>query len=175
MLASDALTRIRNRIRDPGSLVFQDAELLQYYSDAQAIVAAKLIENRDPTMKKTLTVTASPAVAVPADFYGWVGEVPITTSGGNFVLPSGMTSITEEYWFWPARVSAIGTTLPLTDAAIEIVIHKCVEICLDRNGFESAADQNHTNAILGSRTAFTGTSQQARSMGSQVSSNANQQ
>ena len=175
MLASDALLRIRNRIRDPGSLVFQDAELLQYYSDAQAIVAAKLIENRDPTMKKTLTVTASPAVAVPADFYGWVGEVPITTSGGNFVLPSGMTSITEEYWFWPARVSAIGTTLPLTDAAIEIVIHKCVEICLDRNGFESAADQNHTNAILGSRTAFTGTSQQARSMGSHVSSNADQQ
>lgn len=165
MLASDALMRIRNRIRDPGSLVFQDAELLQYYSDAQAIVAAKLIENRDPTMKKTLTVTASPAVAVPADFYGWVGEVPITTSSGNFVLPSGMTTITEDYWVWPARISTVGATLPLTDAVIEIVIHKCVEICLDRNGFESAADQNHTNAILGSRTAFTGTSQQARSMG----------
>jgi hypothetical protein len=171
MLASDALLRIRNRIRDPGSLVFQDAELLQYYSDAQAIVAAKLIENRDQNMKKTLTVTASPAVAVPADFYGWVGEVPITISGANFALPSGMTTITEDYWVWPARISATGSTLPLTDATIEIIIHKAVEICLDKIGFDSAADANHTNAILGSRTAFTGTSQQARSMG--AGSNAN--
>ena len=39
MLASDAIARVRYRIRDVAGLVFPVAELLQYLSDAQAIVA----------------------------------------------------------------------------------------------------------------------------------------
>ena len=171
MLASDAIARVRYRIRDVAGLVFPDAEILQYLSDAQAIVAAKGIQSADVAFRKSTTITDN--MAVPSDWYAWVGEVPAVLRGGALHLPTGVSSLTADYWSWPARLTTTGQAIALPDYVMDSVIHKCVEICLDRNGFDSTADQNHTNAVVAARAAVTAT--QPQNPGAMVNSSADQQ
>jgi len=79
MTLAQRIDRLRIRLNDPQKIEFSDAELEGYVLDALQAVHAMRIQAKDPK----IVVSATVSTTLPANWAGWVGQVPLKVSGNS--------------------------------------------------------------------------------------------